>query len=53
VVAVGSIYVAFLTKEMVTGQNAGPLEMPIIDNLFAVQGSSVIGLDEKREPLPR
>ena len=51
-VTVGGTYVALLARELLTGRNQGPLEMPIIDDLFVVQGSSVIGLDEKPEPLP-
>jgi hypothetical protein len=52
VVAVGATYVAFLAKELVTGRNEGALSMPVIDNLFAVQGDRVLGLDGHLEPLP-
>ena len=51
-VTVGGTYVALLAKELLTGRNDGQLEMPIIDNLFVVQGDRAIGLDGKPEPLP-
>jgi len=52
VATVGQRYVAILGNEPLTGRTDGPLDMPVIDDLFVVRGNRVVGLNEISEPLP-